>query len=167
MGKPVTLSVEVNGGTHTVEVKNVKKQYLVSIDGQYYNAFNIGKCSSYVHNEDLPIEVQGEFFILAIRGSKVRLAKNGVYTDNGEVFSPAMPPPKWVWIFTVMHVLFFLFVVGGAVGGGFAGGGAIACVSVAQSGKSTMTKVIHCILITVGCWVCALIIAGIIINTLL
>jgi len=159
---PIIIHVHVNNIPHTIEVTNKRREYSVSIDGQKYKTFTTGKNSSFgEHHEDFPIEVQGESFILTVRRKKIRLAKEGQYIDNGEAFKPAMPPPKWIWVFVSLHVLFFFAIVGGAIGGAFAGGGAFACLSVSRSERSTMKKIFFCSLITIGCWIGAILLAGI------
>jgi len=159
---PINIYVQVNGTSHTIEVTNKKREYFVCIDGQKYKTFTTGKNSNFgEHHEDFPIEVQGENFILTVRGKKIRLVKEGQYIDNGEMFKPAMPPPKWIWVFVFLHVVFFFAIVGGAIGGAFAAGGAFGCLSISRSGKSITKKILFCSIITIACWIGAILLAEI------
>ena len=159
---PINIHVQVNSTPHSIEVTNKRREYFVSIDGQKYKTFTTGKNSSFgEHHEDFPIEVQGENFILTVRGKKIRLVKEDRYIDNNETFKPAMPPPKWIWIFVSLHVVFFFAIVGGAIGGAFAAGGAVACLSISRSEKSITKKLFFCSMITIGCWIGAILLAGI------
>ena len=160
MAKPTILSVTVNGSPRTVQVTRKRKSYSVSIDGQEYNTFTLGKNSFLSAHEDFPIVVHGEQFILALRGSKMRLAKNDRYIDNGAVFVPAKPFPKWAWLFVVASGA--LVVFGGAIPVAFGLGGATGCIAVSRSEKSVAIRVLLCVLITAGCWITTLMISGVI-----
>lgn len=156
-----TLPLQVNGTNHTVEITKNKKMYSVTIDGQEYKTFSLGKKSilGMIPHEDFPMEVQGEQFILALRSDKIRLAKDGKYMNNDEAFTPAIPLPIWVWIFVVASLGLF---VGGAIGGGLGAGAALGCLSVSRQNKPIAARIGICVAITAGCWIIYLLIAGLI-----
>ena len=159
MSKPTILSITINGVPRTVQVIRNRKNYTVSVDGQEYNTFTLGKNSFLSAHEDFPIAVYGEQYILAIRGGKIRVVQNDRYLDNGAVFVPAKPFPKWAWIFIVACGILVIF--GGAIPVASGLGGAMACMAVSRSDISSIGRVIICLLITVGCWIVTLLIAGV------
>ena len=135
--KTTTLSVQVNGTEHTVEVTKNKKEYAVAIDGQEYKTFSLGKNSFFgqIPHEDFPIEVQGEQYILALRMEDLQLVKNGKYIATDEDCKPAEPLPMWVWIFVAANLA--LILVGGVIGGAMGGAVAFACLMFARGNAPT------------------------------
>jgi len=162
MANHTDLGVSVKGTEHIVSISKKWSTFTVSVDGVEYQTYKTGKNSLLVINEDFPLEIDGEAFIIALRGNKKRLVNNNQYIDNGEEFIAAKPLPKWAWIFVILN--FALVALGGAIPAGFGVGGAAGCAGVINSGRSTANKVALCCLITVGCWLGALFLATLFIS---
>ena len=148
------LLLEINGTEHTIDVTKNNKEYIVTIDGQEYKTFTPQENSFWgmvpVH-DDFLIEVQGEQIILALREEEFRLAKNGKYIDNGEVFVPREPLPIWAWIFVAANfALIFLGGVLGAILGVIIG---LGCLPIARkSATPVVTRILICTGMTIAAW---------------
>ena len=158
MAKPTIIDVRAGGNSYTLEVLKKKSQYIASIDGRKYETFRMTSSSSFDGaNEDFPIEIQGERFILAVRRKSIRLVKDCRYIDNGEEFREASPLPKWTWIYFSLHVPIVFLLVGGIVGFSILFGGSSLCFGIARSRLNNTKKHILCSLITFASWVIAFI----------
>ena len=164
MAKITELSTSADGTGHVVSVHKSWSKYIVSVDGTEYNTYKIGKNSTFGPNEDFLLDIYGQSYIIALRGNKIRLVNDNAYIDNGEAFVPAKPFPKWYWVFFVLNIA--LVCLGGAIPAGFGAGGAAGCAGIMHTNKSTANKVILCCVITVGCWLGAIILSVVLVNFL-
>lgn len=63
--------------------------------------------------------------------------------------------PGWVWLFIGLNLI--LGMIGGAIGGGFAGLGVASCVAIARDRTTSLVlRVIACMSVTILCWVLAI-----------
>ena len=149
----------MSGVEHVVSVRKKWTSYIVSINGIEYKTFKLGKNSAFAPNEDFPLVIGGQEYILALRAQKIRLAKDGRYLGHDEEHIPVQPFPKWVWIFFVANI--GLIAMGGAIPAGFGAAGLVGCASLMQTNKNMGYKLGACILATVGAWAGALFASGI------
>ena len=164
MARTTNIPLFVNGEEHMVSVRVQKNEYIAGLDGVDYCTYNTAEnsyknfwLSNFFPNEDFPIIIYGETYIISVRGSKIRLAKDNRYIDTGEEFTHAQPMPKWYWVFFALNIA--LVLRGGAIGGAFGGGGAFGCAAIAAGSKNTAYKVIVCTAITLACWAGAIFVA--------
>lgn len=62
-------------------------------------------------------------------------------------------PPAWGWLFIIACVAIPIVALGGAIPAGLGGGGAAGCYQIARdNSKSTQTRVLQCLGITVVVW---------------
>ena len=154
MAKPILLSININEQQHSISVVRKGQNYLISLDNCDAQEYKIGKSSQLLGvNEDFPVEIDEQKCLVAIRGKKIRLVANGTYVDNGEVFKPVSPIPKWYWVFFVLNILMPIISVGGAISMALAALGIYGSVAIARKEeKSIVFRVILCSLITLGAW---------------
>lgn len=142
----------VNGNNVKV-TRNLRKIY-VDINGLPYTTFNLsGESSLLAVQEDYPIKINGEKYILAIRGYKTRIAYNGRYLDNNEEFKPKVKLPKWSWIFFALNILIPIISIGGIINVCFALVGIGICTFVIRSERiPTPVRIIICTATTIVIW---------------
>lgn len=152
MAKAVSIPVWAQGTEYKVSIMKQGKQFLVQIDGNNYGTFTTGANSNFLFvNEDLPIEIYGEQFVLAVRGTKYRMVKDGRYIDNGEEFFSAKPLPKYLWVFYILNIA--LVGVGGLLGALIGILGINISMRLQNKNLSTAANIAANIGITLGCWV--------------
>ncbi len=148
--KSFVLTTET-GYAVTVDVN--KKNYTVSTIAGEIGTFPL-KGGFFLQLEgDIPITVNDKQYIVAVRGKSVRLAADGKYLDNGQVFKPSIEPPKWVIVFYILNFAVCIIALGGAIPFLIAFTGIICCAKVSKTTMPTPAKVGICCLITVAVWV--------------
>lgn len=165
MAKEVLIPV---GDEHVVSMTRTFSSYNIKIDGEDCGVLKQSSSSIWFGAmEDYPIVVGGVPYILSVRGRKIRLAANGVYLDNGEVYAPKTPIPAWFWIFAVLNLLIPIVSLGGAVNALIGLVGATICANIVRKPTmTTMVKIIICLLVTAAAWAIWLFFIGIMSNIL-
>mgnify|MGYP001026762469 FL=1 len=76
-----TWNVNVNGTNHVIEYKTGFGGIKISING---TANKVKSQNWFIMMLDYPIQIDGTEVRVVALGSKVRLAVNGIYQDNGQ-----------------------------------------------------------------------------------
>lgn len=150
-----TMPVAIGGATHMVVAERYRNSINLIVDGIPQNSFPVTAANNFFALEmDIPVYVAGCNMIVAARGKNFRLAADGRYIDNGEVFAPARPLPGWAWVFVALTFLIPILSMGGIVNFAIGIGGGMLCALVARSKmQSTALKVLSCVGITVATYV--------------
>ncbi len=149
MAKKHTLTTESGYGV-MVEVKG--KNYTVSTVAGEIGTFKLKGGFFTAIEEDIPITVNEQQYIVAVRGNKVRLVANGTYLDNGKEFKAAVPAPAWVIAFYIANFAVIVVALGGALPVALACLGTVSCAKASKSNLPTIARVIICIVITLVVW---------------
>ncbi len=99
-----TWNVNVNGMNHAIEYKTGFGGIKISVNG---TANKVKSQNWFIMMLDYPIQIDGTEIRVVALGSKVRLAVNGIYQDNGQPYQPLNRIP------TYCHVLLGISCVAG------------------------------------------------------
>ena len=99
-----TWNVNVNGTNHVIEYKTGFGGIKISING---TANKVKSQNWFIMMLDYPIQIDGTEVRVVALGSKVRLAVNGIYQDNGQSYQPLNRIP------TFCHVLLGISCIAG------------------------------------------------------
>ena len=99
-----TWTVNVNGTNHVIEYKTGFVGIKISIN---VTANKVKSQNWFIMMLDYPIQIDGTEVRVVALGSKVRLAVNGIYQDNGQSYQPLNRIP------TYCHVLLGISCIAG------------------------------------------------------
>ncbi len=141
-------------GAHMVGVTVKGNRYNLTVDGSPFTTFQHGAASAWFGvEEDFSFGIDGVQYVLVVRRRVMRLVANGRYLDNGQPFIPARHTPKWLWVFLVLDILVAVVSLGGALPILISLGAIALSAVIARSRmRSTLAKVLLCVLVTLAAW---------------
>ncbi len=145
MAKVISVAT---GNSHIMEVTRKRGLFVITIDGRESSSFKPNLESQFfVMHEDFPIAMDGEEYILSIRGAKFRLVLSGRYVDDGSEFKSAKHLPVWFWILGVIDLM--VLILGGAIGAILGYLVANRSAVIARTNLPTALRILLCLLLTI------------------
>lgn len=98
-----TYDITINGTRRQITFERNRGGYVLCVDGEERETFKPSNflTASLGDLNDYKTEIDGVSVVIAARFGKVRVAVDGVYTDNGEEFKAVLPFPVWGSVFVV------------------------------------------------------------------
>lgn len=146
-----TWDVTINGITyHLVLIRD--KKPAISINQEAPILLSKLKKKTHVSEVEYFITLGAQTVVLHMIGGKntqAVLTMNNRDCVTGAEYEVAKASP-WAWAFVALYILNFFFIVGGAIGGAIAGGcGFLSMAISADKNKSTLAKVMTCLIVYV------------------
>lgn len=137
-------NINLDGNYYKV---NLEKNKLSINDGEAIKLSKLPKKSVFPHMKYFLKLGNREAVLNVQQGGAAVITIDGIDYLTGKPYS-LTPMPGWAWIFIVLHILNFILVIGGAIGGACLGGMSIITMSIAAGNEeSTGKKVMWCTII--------------------
>lgn len=155
MAKKDKWVVEVDGVQHTIEYKAFFRVKLI-VDGKEEILKSNNPIMILI---DKVIKLGSKEVHFVIMGSKADLAVDGVYLNSKKEYVPLEKIPKWTWIFVGACIIPEIITLGGALVMVIVAAGAMFCIKNSiTAGRSTTTKIIINVALTIMVWVLVMVI---------